>query len=275
MATQHSKLIEKACRRLETAGDVPDLATLAAEAGLSRWHFQRLFTATIGISPKRYAMAQRQKRLQSALVAAPSVTDAIFDSGYAASSGAYRDLGSHGLRPKQLRNGGAGEPLHFATAESSLGTVMVAASVRGICMVEFGNAPELLLQLKQRFANATLSAAPRRMRDYLRRVINCIDDPQHSATLPLDIRGTAFQVRVWQALTKIPAGQTVSYAQLARRIGSPTSTRAVARACATNGIAVLVPCHRVIGSDGQLRGYKWGLDRKRQLLQREGVAQPR
>jgi AraC family transcriptional regulator of adaptative response/methylated-DNA-[protein]-cysteine methyltransferase len=272
MTSRHSKLIEQACRQLEATAPPPDLAALAATAGLSRWHFQRLFTAAIGISPKRYAMAQRKRRLEDALGASASVTDAIYAAGYPASSGAYRDLLQHGLRPQQMRKGGDGECIRYATAGSSLGTVLVAASARGICMVEFGQASVVLARLRARFPHAQLDAADQPLHDLIKVVVALIDAPQLHSELPLDIRGTAFQLRVWQALTRIPAGQTLSYAALARSIGAPTSARAVARACASNHIAVLVPCHRVVASDGALTGYKWGIDRKRRLLRKEQAA---
>ena len=190
MSPRHSKLIERACRRLEAAAPEPDLAALAAEAGLSRWHFQRLFTAATGISPKRYAMAQRQRRLEAALRAAPSVTDAIFDAGYAASSGAYRDLVHHGLKPGQLHDGGSGELIHYASAASSLGQVLVAASERGICMVEFGEPAATMSRLQQRFPNARLGAASRQLRDWIRIVVALIDDPRRGADLPRLDSGT-------------------------------------------------------------------------------------
>ncbi len=272
MTSRHSKLIEQACRQLEAAGPPPDLAALAATAGLSRWHFQRLFTAAIGVSPKRYAMAQRKRRLENALGNAASVTDAIYAAGYPASSSAYRDLLQHGLRPRQMRRGGDGESIRYANARSSLGTVLVAASARGICMVEFGDAAAMPARLRARFPRAQLESADQQLHDLVKVVVTLIDDPQQHSDLPLDIRGTAFQLRVWRALTRIPAGQTLSYAALARSIGAPTSARAVARACASNHIAVLVPCHRVVASDGALTGYKWGIERKRRLLRKEQAA---
>ncbi|MEO6080684.1 MAG: methylated-DNA--[protein]-cysteine S-methyltransferase [Steroidobacteraceae bacterium] len=272
MASRHNKLIEQACRQLEAAGPPPDLTSLAARAGLSRWHFQRLFSATIGVSPKRYAMAQRRRRLENTLGDAASVTDAIYAAGYPASSGAYRDLERHGLRPRQMHRGGEGESLQYASTTSSLGTVLVAASGRGICMIEFGAAAATLARLRARFPRARLDPADQQLQDLIKVVVTLIDDPQQHSDLPLDIRGTAFQMRVWRALTRIPAGKTLSYAALARSIGAPTSARAVARACASNHIAVLVPCHRVVASDGALSGYKWGIERKRRLLRKEQAA---
>jgi AraC family transcriptional regulator of adaptative response/methylated-DNA-[protein]-cysteine methyltransferase len=272
MTSRHSKLIEQACRQLESAGPAPDLDGLATAAGLSRWHFQRLFTATVGISPKRYAIAQRKQRLEQALRNAGNVTDAIYAAGYAASSGAYRDLQQHGLRPRQLRRGGDGEAIQFTNASSSLGTVLVAASARGICMVEFGTADETLARLHARFPLAQIAPADRQLQDLVKVVVTLIDNPRQRSELPLDIRGTAFQLRVWRALGRIPAGETLSYSALARSIGAPTSARAVARACASNHIAVLVPCHRVVASSGALTGYKWGIERKRRLLRKEQAA---
>jgi AraC family transcriptional regulator, regulatory protein of adaptative response / methylated-DNA-[protein]-cysteine methyltransferase len=266
---EHRNAIDRACRRIEASQTPPDLATLAAEAGLSPWHFQRVFKAAVGLSPKRYAMARREQDFGRRLAGARSVTDAIYDSGYAASSAAYRDSRQLGMQPASLRDGGANESIRYATAKSSLGPILVAATDRGICMVEFGAGKALVEQLRVRFPNAVLSPADGALDEWVRRVVEQIDSPLRDAGLPLDIQGTAFQRRVWHALTRIPSGETVSYGELARRLKAPTSTRAVARACATNGIAVLVPCHRVVAADGSLTGYKWGITRKRSLLARE------
>lgn len=271
-SSEHRTLIDRACRRIEGAETAPDLATLAAEAGLSPWHFQRLFKAAVGLSPKRYAMAQRQRRLDRTLRAASSVTDAIYDAGYTASSAAYRDSRQLGMAPRRLRAGGAEEHIRHATAKTSLGPIMVGATVRGICMVEFGAEPALLQELHRRFPRASIEPADAQLKAWVKQVVAVIDGSQPDAGLPLDIRGTAFQNRVWQALTQLPRGETLSYAGLAARIGAPGSARAVARACASNGIAVLVPCHRVVAGDGALTGYRWGIERKRRLLRREQAA---
>lgn len=267
--SEHREAIDRACRRIESSDKSPDLATLAAEAGLSPWHFQRLFKATVGLSPKRYAMARREQDFGRTLAGARSVTDAIYDSGYAASSAAYRDSQSLGMPPAALKNGGVNESIRYATAKTSLGPILVAATVRGICMVEFGASRTLLEQLHARFPKACLVKADAALDAWVRRVVEQIDSPRVATSLPLDIRGTAFQRRVWHALTRLAPGETVSYGELARRLKAPSSTRAVARACATNGIAVLVPCHRVVAADGSLTGYKWGIERKRELLERE------
>lgn len=267
---EHRAAIDRACRLMDAGDSAPSLAALAREAGLSPWHFQRVFKAAVGISPKRYAMARRQQRLSRQLRTASSVTDAIYDAGYATSSAAYRDSQILGMAPAQLRNGAADQHIRYTTANTSLGAILVAATERGICMVEFGAQRALLDELRRRFAKASIERADAELAQWVRKVVMLIDAPvgiDHG--LPLDIRGTAFQQRVWSALTRLAPGETVSYSELARRIGAPSSTRAVANACANNKIAVLVPCHRVVGSDGSLTGYKWGLARKRKLLARE------
>jgi AraC family transcriptional regulator, regulatory protein of adaptative response / methylated-DNA-[protein]-cysteine methyltransferase len=267
---EHRDAIDRACRRIESSDTPPDLATLAAEAGLSPWHFQRVFKAAIGLSPKRYAMARREQDFGRHLAGARSVTDAIYDAGYSASSAAYRDSRALGMPPAALRAGGANESIRYATASTNLGPILVAATHRGICMVEFGGARALVETLRARFPKASLEREDA-LADWVRRVVEKIESPLQGSGLPLDIRGTAFQRRVWNALTRLAPGKTVSYGELARRLNAPTSSRAVARACATNSIAVLVPCHRVVAADGSLTGYKWGIDRKRKLLGRENA----
>jgi AraC family transcriptional regulator of adaptative response/methylated-DNA-[protein]-cysteine methyltransferase len=269
MAQDHRKTIDRACRRIDRAEIAPDLATLAGEAGLSPGHFQRLFKAVVGLSPKSYALARRRERLARSLLAASSVTDGIYGAGYEASSAAYRDSKGLGMAPSKLRSGGSGETIRYAIATSSLGKVLVAATDRGICMVEFEADPA---KVEARFARAMIVPADRALQDLVKVVVSLIDDSRQRVNLPMDIRGTAFQLRVWQALTRIPAGETLSYSQVARSIGAPTSVRAVARACASNHIAVLVPCHRVIASSGDITGYKWGIERKRRLLRKEQAA---
>jgi AraC family transcriptional regulator, regulatory protein of adaptative response / methylated-DNA-[protein]-cysteine methyltransferase len=269
----HRDAINRACRRIASTEAPLTLATLAADAGLSASHFQRLFAAVVGLSPKQYAIALRQQKLNRSLRASASVTDAIYDAGYAGSSAAYRDSQAFGMAPKALRTGGARESLRYACAATSLGPILVAATERGICMVEFGPERELLAELSRRFPKAIINGADKTTASWISTVVAMIDHPATHATLPLDILGTAFQIKVWNALRKIEPGETVSYSELARRIRAPSSTRAVARACATNSIAVLVPCHRVISATGELTGYKWGIERKRALLQREGCDQ--
>jgi len=269
---QNARRIERACRSIETQEPAPSLATLASAAGLSPAHFQRVFVAAIGVSPKAYGVAHRQRRLREALRTSRRVTDAIYDAGYSANSVAYRDSAVLGMAPGQISKGGANETIHYCVTRSSLGPLLVGITSRGVCAVEVTTLEEARDSLQKRFPRALIEKAdPKKMR-WVKEVVACVDNPSRSTDLPLDIRGTAFQTRVWRALTTIPRGQTLSYSEVARRIRAPTSTRAVAAACASNTLAVVVPCHRVVGSSGKLTGYKWGLDRKRSLLQREGVS---
>ena len=269
---QNARRIERACRSIETQEPAPSLATLASAAGLSPAHFQRVFVAAVGVSPKAYGVAHRQRRLREALRTSRRVTDAIYDAGYSANSVAYRDSAALGMAPGQIKKGGVNETIHYCVTRSSLGPLLVGITPKGVCAVEFAVAAEAHESLQNRFPRAQLEKAdPKRMR-WVKEVVACVDSPAQSLDLPLDIRGTAFQTRVWRALTAIPRGQTLSYSEVARRIRAPTSTRAVAAACASNTLAVVVPCHRVVGSSGKLTGYKWGLDRKRSLLRSEGVS---
>jgi AraC family transcriptional regulator, regulatory protein of adaptative response / methylated-DNA-[protein]-cysteine methyltransferase len=272
MHLNHREVIDRACRQIDAAETAPDLATLAAEAALSPSHFQRLFKAAIGLTPKEYALARRRERLTRQLAAAPSVTEAIYHAGYQASSAAYRDSQNLGMAPRRLRTGGKGERIGYAPAATKLGPLLVAATERGICMVEFGPESKLLQELNRRFPQARIESATAGMQQWIQRVVAVIDENSPDPGLPLDLRGTAFQMRVWRALTRIPSGKTLSYSELAKRIGAPTSTRAVASACASNHVAVLVPCHRVVASSGKLTGYKWGIERKRRLLESEQAA---
>lgn len=263
-------ILAAACQRIEAAEMEPRLAELSAAAGYSPYHFQRLFKERIGLTPKQYAKARRKVRLRDGLAGAASVTDAIYAAGYGASSRAYDDGDVLGMTPRSFRRGAKGERIVHAMAGSSLGPVLVAATARGICMIEFGDESTLLQRLAARFPGAELASGDASFADLVTRVVALVDAPgATSADLPLDVRGTAFQERVWQALTQIPAGQTVSYAGLAERIGRPGAARAVARACAGNGIAVAIPCHRVVRGNGEISGYRWGVERKRALLDRE------
>lgn len=266
-----AEAIRRACERIEAEAEEPDLETLARDAGYSPWHFQRLFKAHVGLSPKQYAIARRKARLRQVLAEASSVTDAIYAAGFGASSRAYEDKGALGMTPSAYRNGAEGETIRYASAKSSLGPVLVAATDRGVCMIEFGDPDQLVPVLTRRFPKARIVRANGDLAALVERVVQLIDSPAVGCDLPLDIRGTAFQERVWKALTLIPPGHTVSYAELAERIGQPTAARAVARACAANGIAVAVPCHRVVRGSGDLSGYKWGVERKRALLAREST----
>jgi len=271
LAQRHAESVARACRLIEVADGQPSLDELAQAAGLSRFHFHRVFKSVTGLTPKAYAAACRADRVRQALTQRETVTEAFYDAGFNSSGRFY--AGSNrmlGMTPGHYRSGGKGMEIHFALGECSLGTILVAASEKGICAISLGNDPEQLLQeFQERFANASLSPGGEDFDAWVASVVAFIEAPGIGLSLPLDIRGTAFQQRVWQALIEIPLGTTISYAQLAERIGSPKAVRAVARACATNTIALAIPCHRVVRSDGALSGYRWGVERKRALLERE------
>ena len=233
-----------------------------------------MFKAHIGLSPKQYAKAARARRLSAALETQPTVTEAIYEAGYGASSRGYEALEQRvGMAPSRYRQGAPGEAIRYAIARSALGPILVAGTARGLCAIEFGDSKTFLKdRLTQLFPRATRVPADAEFTDWLDTLLAFIDTPTAGLDLPLDIQGTAFQRRVWDALQTIPAGTTISYSALAEKLGVPGSARAVARACATNGIAVAVPCHRVVRQDGDLAGYRWGLERKRKLLAREDKA---
>jgi len=267
--------IAAACRRIEGATEPPSLAELATQAGLSTFHFHRLFKAATGLTPKQYADAHRAGRMRDALSRADAkVTDAIFDAGFNATGRFYEQAGAVlGMTPRQYRAGGVDARIAFAIAQTSLGALLVARSARGVCAISLGDDPDALLrELQDRFPRAELVGGDAGFERLLAQVVGLIAQPGIGHDLPLDVRGTAFQQRVWQALRRIPPGQTASYADIAARIGSPKAVRAVAQACAANTLAVAIPCHRVVRSDGALSGYRWGVARKRALLEREGAA---
>jgi AraC family transcriptional regulator of adaptative response/methylated-DNA-[protein]-cysteine methyltransferase len=277
LAEERAATVARACRFIETADELPNLATLARQAGLSAFHFHRLFKATTGLTPRAYALAQRALRVRRELRRGGTVTRAMFDAGFNSSGRFYASAGELlGMTPGQFRAGGADNDIRYALRQCSLGSLLVARSTRGICAIQLGSDPgELVRELRARFPRARFQDAEPQFERWVRDVVRLVDAPALGLRLPLDVRGTAFQQRVWQALRQIPAGATASYAEIARRIGAPRATRAVARACAANTLAVAIPCHRVLRSDGALAGYRWGAGRKRQLLQREhadGVA---
>lgn len=271
LAGQHATLVTKACRLIEQAESEPTLAQLAQHSGLSPFHFHRVFKALAGVTPKQYARAHRSRRVRSKLTHSASVTAAIFDAGYNASSRFYETANAVlGMTPSSYRAGGADREIRFAIGECSLGSILVAQSERGVCAILLGDNPQALLRdLQDRFARARLIGGDRDYEQLVARVVGLIESPATSLALPLDVRGTVFQHRVWQALREIPAGSTASYSEVARRIGAPGAARAVAQACAANMLAVAIPCHRVVRNDGALSGYRWGVQRKRTLLQRE------
>jgi AraC family transcriptional regulator of adaptative response/methylated-DNA-[protein]-cysteine methyltransferase len=273
LAEQHAAAIAAACRTIEASETTPSLDELAAAAGMSRFHFHRTFKAITGVTPKAYASARRAERVRTELAASPTVTQAIYDAGFN-SSGRFYEQSSEilGMTPGDFRAGGSRSAIRFAVAECSLGSILVAATAKGVCAILMGDDPEELVRdLQDRFPRAELTGGDREFEATVAKVLSFVEAPALGLDLPLDVRGTAFQQRVWQALRAIPAGATASYAEIAERIGSPKSVRAVAQACAANALAVAIPCHRVVRQDGDLSGYRWGVERKRALLTREGA----
>jgi len=261
-----------ACRMIEASETPPPLAELAAGAGMSPSHFHRLSKAETGLTPKAYGSAWRARRLREELVRPEaSVTDAIYGSGFNSSSRFYEDADRRlGMPARDYRAGGAGAVIRFAVGQCSLGAILVAQSQRGICAILLGDDPDYLVRdLQDQFPRAELIGCDREFEQLIAQVVGFIEAPSVGLHLPLDIRGTAFQERVWRALREIPPGTTATYTGIAAHIGSPRAVRAVARACATNRIAVAIPCHRVVRRDGSLAGYRWGVSRKRELLRRE------
>jgi AraC family transcriptional regulator of adaptative response/methylated-DNA-[protein]-cysteine methyltransferase len=274
LAEQHAGLIARLCRLIEQAEATPTLDELAAAADMSSFHLHRLFKAVTGLTPRAYAAAHRAKRVRSELDRAGSVTDAIYDAGYNSNGRFYAEAdGLLGMTPSAFRAGGRDTEIRFAIGECSLGAILVAASARGICAILLGDDPDALARdLQDRFPKASLIGADAAFEATVAEVVGLVEAPRLGHALPLDVRGTAFQQRVWQALREIPAGSTASYAEVATRIGAPSSMRAVAQACGANALAVAIPCHRVVRSDGALSGYRWGVERKRSLLDREAQA---
>lgn len=273
-AEKRADMVAAACRMIEEAEEQPSLDALAKAAGVSRYHFHRLFKEVAGVTPRAYAAASRAQKMRGELVGGASVTHAIYDAGYNASSRFYEESTSRlGMRPNQYRDGGRDAQIRFAIGECSLGTVLVAATDKGVCAIDFGSdAADLLEQLQDRFPRAELVGGDDSFEALVATVIGYLETPRGALDLPLDIRGTAFQHKVWAALRAIPVGQTVSYTDIAQAIGKPLAVRAVAQACAANRIAVAIPCHRVVRMDGNVSGYRWGVDRKRALLSREAAA---
>ncbi len=272
--TRQAAAVAKACAMIESAEETPALPELAHAAGMSESHFHRVFKQTLGVTPRQYAAACRAEKLRAGLTNGGSVTDAIYEAGYGSSSRVYERAGSLlGMTPKQYRDGAARMTIRFAIADSPLGRVLAAATEKGVCTIEMGDHDEGLRQsLRSRFSRAELNEDTEGLRDWLTLTLAFLDDPSKGLALPLDIRGTAFQCRVWQALQQIPVGQTRSYGEVAASLGAPGSARAVARACASNQVALAIPCHRVVRGDGGLSGYRWGVARKRALLEKERAA---
>jgi AraC family transcriptional regulator of adaptative response/methylated-DNA-[protein]-cysteine methyltransferase len=266
-------IVARACRLIEESEEEPSLADLAAAAGRSPSYFHRRFKAATGLTPKDYAVATRASKVRERLVSGTSVTEAIYDAGFNSSGRFYeKSTGMLGMTPSQYRAGGANEEIRFAVGETSLGAILVASSKKGVASILLGDDPnQLVHELQDRFAKARLIGADRNYEALVAHVIGFIEAPRIGFDLPLDVRGTTFQRRVWQALQGVPIGQTVSYTEIARRIGSPRAVRAVAGACAANHLAVAIPCHRVVRNNGSLSGYAWGVERKQALLTREAA----
>ena len=271
LAQQHAALVAAACRAIEAAEAIPSLAALAKGSGLSPHHFHRVFKAVAGMTPRDYAAAHRARRVREGLVETERVTDAIYDAGFGSGSRFYEGADAMlGMTPTRFRDGGRGEVIRFAVGETSLGALLVAASAQGVCAILLGDDPGALVRdLQDRFGKAQLVGADAAFEATVATVVGAVEAPQLGLDLPLDVRGTAFQQRVWRALTGLAAGTTASYADIALAIGQPGAVRAVARACAANALAVAIPCHRVVRTDGGLSGYRWGVERKRALLDRE------
>jgi AraC family transcriptional regulator of adaptative response/methylated-DNA-[protein]-cysteine methyltransferase len=270
-ANDHTSLVARACRSIGQADSPSDLKSLAAEAGLSPFHFQRVFKKVTGLSPKEWAGAHRAQRVQAELPQRSTVTEAIYEAGFESNGRFYAESQRLlGMKAKAYQRGGAGETIRFALGQSSLGGLLVAVTDVGVCAVFLGDDPQALLDdLQRRFPKAELVGGDRDFELLVAQVAGHMERPCEPWMLPLDLRGTAFQLRVWKALQEIPAGRTATYAEIAARLGEPKAVRAVAGACAANKIAVAIPCHRVVRTGGGLSGYRWGVERKRELLDRE------
>jgi AraC family transcriptional regulator, regulatory protein of adaptative response / methylated-DNA-[protein]-cysteine methyltransferase len=270
-SSRYEAAVAAACQMIDSAEEPPTLPQIAEAVGMSRFHFHRVFRAVMGITPKAYASARRANRVREALPKRSTVTEAVYDAGFNSSGRFYAAATAElGMRPAAFRTGGAGVRIQFAVGDCSLGSILVAATERGVCAVEFGSDPDALVHgLEQRFPHAQLVGGDPAFERMVADVLSLVERPSVGTQLPLDVRGTAFQRRVWQALRRTTPGSTVSYTDIAQQIGMPSSVRAVARACASNPTAVVIPCHRIVRKDGSLSGYRWGIERKRTLLARE------
>ena len=273
LAEWQAAAVAKACQLIEQAEELPSLDDLARAANLSRFHFHRVFKAVTGLTPKGYAAAHRGQRVRDELRQSDSVTSAIYGAGFNSNGRFYAAAaGLLGMTPTEFRAGGAGTVIRFAVGQCSLGAILVAATDKGVCAIELGDDPEELVRgLQDRFANARLVGGDEGFEQLVAKVVGFVEAPAQGLDLPLDIRGTAFQQRVWNAIRAVPPGSTASYSEIAARIGEPKAVRAVAQACASNEIALAIPCHRIVRRDGSASGYRWGVERKRALLAREAA----
>ena len=274
LAERYAETVAQACRAIEAAETPPSLADLADAAGLSAFHFHRVFKAVAGVTPKAYADAHRGRRVREELARSGTVTEAIYDAGFNSGGRFYEQSAQVlGMTPTRFRKGGAQTTIRFAIGQCALGAILVASTDQGVCAILLGDDPDALARdLQDRFPKAELIGADAGFETLVAKVVGFVEQPGLGLDLPLDIRGTAFQQRVWEALRQVAAGGTASYADIAQRIGAPKAVRAVAQACAANNLAVAIPCHRVVRSDGALSGYAWGVERKRALLDREAAA---
>jgi len=274
VADRHVAAVARACAVIRREDALPSLAELASAAGISRYHFHRVFKQVTGTTPREWGKAHRLDRFAGRLDAGEPIAEAVYAAGFGASSRAYEAAPNGlGMTPGARRKGGKGETIRFTTMRTPIGYALVAATARGICMTALGDNPATLeAELEERFPSAELRPDDGALADWAERIVRFITAPGRQPDLPLDIRGTAFQARVWRALQKVPPGSTATYTEIAEALGQPNAVRAVARACASNKLALLVPCHRIVRSDGDLAGYRWGLERKRALLAREREA---
>lgn len=273
MSQGQIEMVVKACRLMEESVDIPSAEQLADAASMSKFHFQRVFKLITGLTPRSYATGVQAQRLRDGLQSAESVTDAMYEAGFS-SSGRFYEASSDmlGMKPGEHRQKGRHQVIRFAVGQSNLGAVLVAATDVGLCCILLGDEPDaLVVDLQRRFANAELVGADDAFEEWVALVVGFVETPKLGLDLPLDVQGTAFQQRVWQALRQIPLGSTASYTEIAKAVGAPKSARAIAQACGANPLAVAIPCHRVVRSDGNLSGYRWGIERKRALLDRERI----
>jgi AraC family transcriptional regulator of adaptative response/methylated-DNA-[protein]-cysteine methyltransferase len=270
---EQAAIVAEACRLIVDAEEPLSLEALAGAVGMSPWHFHRVFKSMTGLTPKSYATAHRATRMREELSRRGTVTSAIYNSGFNSNGRFYAETNKRlGMKPAEFKAGGDGATIRFAVGECSLGSILVAASDLGICSIAMGNDPNLLLrELQDRFPNAKLIGGDRQFEQTVARVVAYVENPSAVLELPLHVQGTAFQQRVWKALCEIPRGTICTYSELARKLGQPSATRAVAAACAANTLAVAIPCHRVVRTDGSLSGYRWGVERKEKLLRVESA----
>jgi AraC family transcriptional regulator, regulatory protein of adaptative response / methylated-DNA-[protein]-cysteine methyltransferase len=270
---EQAAIVAKACKLIVDAEEPLALHALAEAIGMSPSHFHRMFKSMTGLTPKAYASAHRARRMHEELSQPGTVTSAIYNSGFNSNGRFYAESNKRlGMKPMEFKAGGEGATIRFAVGDCSLGSILVAASDLGICSIAIANAPDTLVrELQDRFPKAELIGGDKQFERMVARVVAFVENPSVGLELPLHVQGTAFQQRVWKALCEVPCGTTCTYSELAQELGQPNATRAVAGACAANNLAVAIPCHRVVRTDGSLSGYRWGVDRKEKLLQAEGA----